>query len=150
MGLKQRVEAAALKVIAEAGHYQGTLLLSQQSQETTVGLSTVVAVATVLEGARVGSQGQYIGQVRCRLDVLILTDADKQGVEDTDPEVAHGLHVEEIRDSLQLANLAELLTAADDEITIQAALPRQASNQAPERKFFDGFAWELVCYESKV
>lgn len=150
MSLKQKCEAAALKLVENAGTFTGARFRSQEAQLVTLTVPCVFAVAEIQGPAALQPDGSATGLQRVRLVVGVKGTADASDSL-TDPAGSHSANVEKIRDALQIDTLAADLSAAQTGFTVVGAVPTHPPEPDPEeRNFVDYFAWDLVACEDDI
>jgi hypothetical protein len=147
MSLKQKSEAAFLKLIENAALFTGQLLRSDQNQTTTLSPPAVSAIYTPL-GDRPSSRGQRTGQEAGLLSVVIRSPADKEDDDadpDADPEAVHASNVDSVRASIVIAGLVGAVNAAAVQpyCCLSARPTRPPVIAVPARTFQDIFTWEI-------
>jgi hypothetical protein len=149
MSLKQKNERAFRSVLQTAlgNNSPITLLTSQENSLATLQTQTIV-----IEDLGGPEFPLRTGNYHRRVQIQILTNADKQPGATADPEDTQSTNVEAVTNAINVSNLAALLSAAQDDYHVFGVINRGAAQiepQASERRFLvDAFIYEVVCCES--
>lgn len=153
LSLKQKSEAALLKIVEDAGLFTGQRQRSQEKGETTIERSYVSAMYLPAAG-RPGASGGHTGQEMGTLVLVIWGPADKAAAAATEPEDDHASNVNKVRASVVIdentETFAELLTRKATQpysCLFARSVPPPEVKGGPERSFHDAFAWDIAHVE---
>jgi hypothetical protein len=160
MSLKRKNELAMLSFLKASGlfnaapdadgnpQYTVQFLPSQCSQNLTLKPPAIVVVWQEL-GHIGDSKGRSTGRVRGRWDILVFGPADKVKDAETEPEDDHAAVVALVTRAVQIADLAQQVSAQVAEYTCFYAHARQPLQVQPKaNNFLDAFAWETCSCET--